>query len=231
MLSALLLVGLLAISSVSAAENATDDIISTSDEEVISLENDQNFDESNVLKADESNGSQILKSGANDAVEVLNAVNVSSDNGSDDFLGVSSEDNVSLASSNELPVAVSVESNLSSSNDQSILSMPVNQQDSKLTSIYDKVYSTKKWKTIWLTSIKYKYSWSKKKIDKVTKKKMKKIKKKTISIMKKNLKKGWHYEGVYYRWTYGKYTIKYILYLQFYKTVYYNGYGETLYVC
>ena len=80
-LISIFLVSLLAISAVSAAENATDDVVSASDnDDVISVENNQNesaSDESNVLKAEESNESQILQSSINDTVEVLTASSVS----------------------------------------------------------------------------------------------------------------------------------------------------------
>ena len=148
---------------------------------------------------------------------------------SGDCLSVCS-DNVSLASVNELPLSVSVESSLSAPNDQSKLSVPTNDDDSKLTSIYDKVYSQKKWKSVWLLSIKYKYTWSSKKINKVTKQKLNSNKKKIKRIGKKYAKKGWHFKKVYYTEHYGKTTIKIRFYVQFYKTVYYNGYGEVLYV-
>ena len=169
-----------------------------------------------------------LSGGDSDCLAVYN--NVSLSDGSGDCLAVS--ENVScLASVNELPVALSVESQLSASNNQPKLSMQVNQEDSKLTSIYDKVYSTKQWRTVGLFSIKYKYSWSKKKINQVTKKKVKSNTKKAKKIMKKYLKKGWTYSRVYYTWKYGKTAVKYWYYYQFYRTVYYNGYGKVLYVC
>ena len=75
-LLSIFLVGLLAISAVSAADNATDDIVSASDDtEIIGVENNNdtlNSDESNVLMADESND-QILQSNVNSTVEVLGA--------------------------------------------------------------------------------------------------------------------------------------------------------------
>ena len=84
----IVLVGILAVSSVSAADNATDDIVSISDDEAVSVEDTQNTsdsDESNVLKseeetvlnADESSEGQILQSSVNNTVEVLSASNVS----------------------------------------------------------------------------------------------------------------------------------------------------------
>lgn len=75
-LLSILLVGILAVSSVTAAENATDDIVSVSDDDTISIENNHNesvSDESDVLKAEESNDSQILQATVNDTVEVLSA--------------------------------------------------------------------------------------------------------------------------------------------------------------
>ena len=76
-LLSILLVGLLAISAVSAAENATDDIVSVSDDNnAIGVENNQNSlnsDESDVLKAVSSNDVPVLQSGISDTVEVLSA--------------------------------------------------------------------------------------------------------------------------------------------------------------
>ena len=161
-------------------------------------------------------------------------LSVSSDNVSlsavsGDCLSVCS-DNVSLASVNELPVSVSVESSLSALDNESKLSMPTDPDDSKLTSIYDKVYSKKQWKYVWLCSINLKYTWSEKKMKKVCIYKLKKNRKKIVRTMIKYAKKGWHYNTVYYRTLYGKHIVKAKYYLQFYRTVYYNGYGETLYV-
>ncbi len=80
-LLSIVLVGLLAVSSVAAAENATEDIVSVSDDnETIALENDCNesgSDESDVLKAAESDENQVLQSSVNDTVEVLSASSVS----------------------------------------------------------------------------------------------------------------------------------------------------------
>ena len=71
------LVGLLAISAVSAAENATEDIVSISDDNnTIGVKNNQdslNSDESDVLKADSSNDVPVLQSGISNTVEVLSA--------------------------------------------------------------------------------------------------------------------------------------------------------------
>ena len=66
LLLSIILVGILAISSVSASENVTDDIVSISDNDVINVENNQDTlssDESDVLKAEVSNSneSNILK--------------------------------------------------------------------------------------------------------------------------------------------------------------------------
>lgn len=97
LLLSIFLVGILAISAVSAAENATDDIASASDDEdLISLENDQNLsnsDDSDVLKAQESNESPVLQSSLNDTVEVLSATNASVN--SDAVLGAINPDSVS----------------------------------------------------------------------------------------------------------------------------------------
>ena len=155
--------------------------------------------------------------------------NVSLSAAGDDCLSVSS-DNVSLASVNELLVSVSVESGLSAPESQSKLSMPTDSDDSKLTSIYDKVYSTKQWKSAWVCSLKLKYTWSDKKIKKVSKRTVNKSKGKIQRTVIKFAKKGWHFNKVYYKTFYGKHIVKVKYYLQFYRTVYYNGYGEVLYV-
>ena len=91
-LLSILLLSLLAVSAVSAAENATDDIVSVSeDSEVISVEENQNSslsqvavnsDESDNLKASEG---EPLKSSVNDTVEVLTASSASVK--TDDVLG------------------------------------------------------------------------------------------------------------------------------------------------
>lgn len=75
-LLSIFLVAIFTISAVSAAENATDDIVSISDDNAIGMEDNQdslNSDESDVLKADSSNGVPVLKSGISDTVEVLSA--------------------------------------------------------------------------------------------------------------------------------------------------------------
>ena len=78
-LLSIFLVGLLAVSAVSAADNATDDIVSaTDDNEVTAVENNETLglDESDVLAVDESNN-PILQSDINSTVEVLSASDVS----------------------------------------------------------------------------------------------------------------------------------------------------------
>lgn len=89
------LVSLLAISAVSAAENATDDVVSASDDnEVISVEENQdalNSDESDVLKVDASDDEPILQSGLNTTVEVLSASNGSQIN-NNEVLGAVNQD-------------------------------------------------------------------------------------------------------------------------------------------
>lgn len=81
LLLSIFLVSLLAISAVSAAENATENIVSVNnDEDVISVENNQdalNSEESNVLMADESNESHVLQSDIGNTVEVLSASSTS----------------------------------------------------------------------------------------------------------------------------------------------------------
>ena len=131
-----------------------------------------------------------------------------------DCLSVSSDDDLSVSSEKELPVSISVESELSAPNVESKISMP-DQGDSKLTSTNDNVYSSTKTKKVWLATITYKNTWSEKKVDKVTKKKIteKKIKK----VLKKYMKKGWNYDDVAYKVSYGKKTYKIKYYLKFYK--------------
>ena len=210
-----------------AVSSGADSLNATS-EEILSVSNNVSLFGGDGDCLAVSSGADSLNATSEEILSVSN--NVSLSGGDGDCLAVS-ENVGSLASVNELPVALSVESQLSASNNQPKLSMQVNQEDSKLTSIYDKVYSTKQWRTVGLFSIKYKYSWSKKKINQVTKKKIKSNKKKAKKIMKKYLKKGWTYSRVYYTWKYGKTAVKYWYYYQFYRTVYYNGYGKVLYVC
>lgn len=208
-----------------AAASATSENI-TSDDTALSVSQDALVSQDNISVGSDSLGA--LSDNVSAADDNLGALskNVSE---SDDCLAVSSE-NITLASSNDVPLSVSVESELSTPADQSKLSLATNQEDSKLTSIYDKVYSTKKWKTVWIVTITLKYKWSNKKMKQVANKKTKSVKSKVKRIIKQNLKKGWTYDGVYYTEHYGKYQCKYRYYLQFYKTVYYNGYGKVLYV-
>ena len=81
LLLSIFLVSLLAISAVSAADNATDDVVSVSeDNEVIGVDNNDealNSSESEVLRVDESNEDQVLHSSINNTVEVLSANNAS----------------------------------------------------------------------------------------------------------------------------------------------------------
>ncbi len=93
-LLSIFLVSILAISAVSATENATDEIVGISeDNEVVSVEDNQdtinsdessvlkadssNSNESNVLRIDESNQDQVLQSGISNNVEVLSACDAS----------------------------------------------------------------------------------------------------------------------------------------------------------
>lgn len=75
------LVSLLAVSTVSAVDNATDDVVSVSeDNEAVSVDNNDealNSTESEVLQVDESNEDHILQSSINNTVEVLSANNAS----------------------------------------------------------------------------------------------------------------------------------------------------------
>lgn len=238
----LLAVFLLAISTVCAAENVTNeetDLSAIEDVDDLSISSeivsvDSGDDDclavsSEVVSVNEGNDNCLAVSNETDSLSASSEV-VSVDSRNDDCLAVSSDD-FSVASVNNNPVAVSGESKLSASNDQSIISVPANQENSKLTSIYDKVYSTKDWKTVGLCSMTLKYKWSKKKMNKVSKKKSKILKKRVKKIMKKYVKKGWHYSRIFYNWKYGKYSAKFRYYIQFYRTVYYNGYGEVLYIC
>ena len=242
---------LLAISTVCAAENITNNesVLSTVEcadnlsisSEVVSVDggNDDCLSVSNEYDVLNASSDVVSVDGGNDdclsvsnEYDVLNASSdvVSVDGGNDDCLSVYSDEfSVSMVSNGS--VAFPVESKLSVSNNQPIISVSVNKENSKLTSIYDKVYSTKKWKTIGLGSLKLKYKWSKKKMNKVSKKKSKIINKRLKRIMKKYEKKGWHYDRVFYNYNYGKYSAKFRYYVQFYKTVYYNGYGDVLYIC
>lgn len=220
MMLAILLVSLFAISTVSAMDNVTGDVVSVEE---------QNDAEISVKEADSEVVSAENVSIENDSDEVLaaNDKNVSSDDCDKDVLSAS-EENIALSSSNEYTIAVSPESSLSVSNGGSVLSVPLNREDSKLTSIYDKVYSTKVWKTVKIGTLKLKYSWSKKKMNKVAKKKTKSIIKKLKKVKRKYTKKGWIYNRVFYNYNYGKKSAVFKYYVQFYKTVYYDGYGNVL---
>ena len=232
-ISIFLFVFFLAIAAVSAAdENITDDgllnVAGDSEDLSVSLNDNVSLSSSDDDCLSVSDDNVSLAAAGEDCLSVSDD-NVSLAAGVDDCLTVSS-DNVSLASVNELPVSVSVESSLSVPENQSKLSMPTDPDDSKLTSIYDKVYSTKQWKYAWVCSLKLKYTWSDKKIKKVSKRTVNKSKRKIERTVIKFAKKGWHFNKVYYKTSYGKHIFKVKFYLQFYRTVYYNGYGEVLYV-
>ena len=168
-------------------------------------------------------------SGSDDDCLSVSDDNVSLSAGVDDSLSISS-DNVSLASVNELPVSVSVESSLATPESQSKLSMPTDPDDSKLTSSSDVAYSKKQWKAVWLVSVKLKYTWSEKKVKKVLNKELNKNKKRIIKMGNKYMNKGWNYKKILYKVKYGKKLAKCKYYVQFYRTVHYNKYGEVLYV-
>ena len=206
----------LAIAAVSAAdENITDDSLLTvaGDSEDLSVSINDN----------------VSLSGSDDDCLSVSDDNVSLSAAGEDCLSVSS-DNVSLASVNELPVSVSVESSLAAPESQSKLSMPTDPDDSKLTSSSDVAYSKKQWKAVWLVSVKLKYTWSEKKMKKVLKQELIKNKKKINKIEKKYTKKGWNFKKVYYKIKYGKKLAKCKFYVQLYRTVHYNEYGEVLYI-
>lgn len=218
----LLAVFFLAISAVCAAENVT------GDDAVVSAVDDLACEDVSVA------GDSLATSSEEDAVasvdeEILTAP--SEDASADDEPLAASSDDDSVASVNNEPVSLSAESQLSVSDNHPVVSVSVNQDNSKLTGIYDKVYSREDWRTVGWFTITYKYKWSKKKINKVTKKKLKSKKKRAKKVMKKYVKKGWHYYDIYYTVKYGKHSVRYKYYLQFYRTVYYNGYGKVLYVC
>ena len=232
-ISIFLVVFFLAIAAVSAAdENITDDgllnVAGDSEDLSVSLNDNVSLSGSDDDCLSVSDDNVSLAAADEDCLSVSDD-NVSLAAGVDDCLTVSS-DNVSLASVNELPVSVSVESSLSVPENQSKLSMPTDPDDSKLTSIYDKVYSKKQWKYVWLFSVKLKYTWSQKKMTKAIKQGLNKNKKSIKRTMKKYAKKDWHYNDVYYKIKYGKKIAKCKFYMQIYRTVYYNGYGEVLYV-
>ena len=187
-----------------SSDNTNDNIISISNDENVSLANTNNVS----LIAEHSE-------------------NVSSNN-NDNVLSISNDESFVLSKSNELPVAVSVNSKLSTSTEQPKLSTPINQEDEKLTSIYDKVYSRKEWRTVGILSIVLKYKWSKSVMNKVVKQRTKLGIKREKIIIKKFTRKGWTYSRVYYTSHYGKTAARFNYYLQFYKTVYFNGYGEIL---
>lgn len=93
-LLSIFLVGLLAISVVSAAENATEDIVSMSDDNnTMGVENNHdglNSKESDVLKADLSKDAPVLQSCIRGTVEVLSASEASKI--SNDVLGAANPD-------------------------------------------------------------------------------------------------------------------------------------------
>ena len=234
LISIFLVIFFLVLSAVSAAgENITveDNILAideTNDELTV-------FKWDNVSVADEVDDNLAVSNENNVSVTVDNSVSVSdSDNlsisGGVEPLTISNVENLSVANNDNLPVAVSVQSKLSVPVEESKLSMEINPENSKLGSIYNKVYSTKKWKTVGVVVLKLKSSWSKYKINKVTNKIKKIANKRTKSIMKKYVKKGWHYDRIFYTYNYGRYVATFKYYIQFYKTVYYNGYGEVLLV-
>ncbi len=95
LLLSIFIVCLLAVSAVAAADNATDDIVSLSDDNAtVGLENSQDsLNESEVLKADSANAEPVLTSAVNNTVEVLSAS--SALKLSDDVLGAVSSDSSS----------------------------------------------------------------------------------------------------------------------------------------
>ena len=188
-----------------------------------------------VSAADENitNGDIVANIGDNtSSVSVeddLLGVGMDEDSCDGDVLSVSAEDNVSSVNVCENKLSVSVDdSSISKSNSEQKISMSISQQDSKLSSIYDKVYSHKEWKSILLTKFNVKKSWSKHKRDKKIRKYWKKAMKKVNKLVKKYSKKGWVYEGTQWQWDVGNYKVKYRYYLQFSQTHYYNGYGEKI---
>lgn len=223
----LLLVFAVAISAVSASENITnEDNVLAVEEEV----NDLSISyENNVTVASEDSLAVFSENvNVTDGPLAVSSENITLATEDSDSLAVSS-DNVTLSVVNEIPVAVSIETELTAQNNETKLSVPV-EPEPVLSSIYDKVYSKKMWKTVWICSLSLKYTWSSKKMKQVANKKTKAMKKKVYSKIKTNMKKGWKYNRVYYTTSYGRTKAVCRYYLQFYRTVYYNGYGKVLYV-
>ena len=205
------------------------DTFNYEDNEVLTAINNNNSEE---LSVENSNDEAIATSDNNDAVLNVkindNEVNISSNNKV--ILSASIEEKVSLVNSatNHVSFCSIDNSKISSSDSQPKVSMSISNQTSKLTSIYDKVYSHTDWKSILLTKFKVKKSWPKHKRDKKIRKYWKKAMKKVNKLVKKYTKKGWTYERRQWIWDVGQSKVTYWYYLQFTKTVYYNGYGERI---
>ena len=218
LVSIFLVIFFLAVTSVSAVDEnitGTDDALSITDENSLTLSDEAASQEDNLSVSDSE---EAISAAEDENLTISDA---------DDEISIAEDENLTVSRSNDIPVSVSLASaSVLTSADEAEPALSLPADDVKLTGIYDKVYSTKKWKTVKLTSFKVKKSWSKAKRDKKINRKYKAANKKLSKVIRKYTRKGWAYEDCLWTWQVGTYKVSYQYSARFYKTVYYDAYGN-----
>lgn len=218
-ISVFLIIFFLAITAVSATTDNT-----TNTEEILTVNLDENqisTVESESISVSEENTTLTVENEEELAAPMEN--NILTIENKEPII-ISKENTTIIVKNNEILGACLNTAGTLSSSSEPILSVSQSQDNTVLTSIYGKVYSTKVWKTITLISFKVKKSLPKYERDKIIQKKYKIALKKVNKNYYKFTNKGWTYERCLWTWQVGSYQVNYQYSIQFSKRVYYTVY-------